>query len=114
MAGDSRPRRGIVLPAAASDSCGCCGSRKLVRHMGCDACHVIALGRKDYLSAGSEVGGGAVGGHCFAHRNSQDECRQCAGLSARCAGHPISRLDEWLPFEWLPFAYVPAARKTRG
>jgi len=72
----------------------------------------IALGRKAWLSAGSDRGGErAVAMYSLivtAKLNDVDPRAWLADVLARIADHPASRLDELLPWHWADRA--PAAR----
>ena len=66
----------------------------------------IALGRKSWLFAGSDRGGQRAAAMysliVTAKMNDIDPQAWLADVLARIAGHPVSRIDELLPWNWLP------------
>jgi len=66
----------------------------------------LALGRKNYLFAGSDAGGrrAAIVYTLIetARVNDIDPEAWLADVIARIADHPINRLDELLPWNWRP------------
>ena len=66
----------------------------------------IALGRKSWLFAGSDRGGARAaamyGLIVTAKMNDIDPQAWLADVLARIASHPVSRLDELLPWNWRP------------
>jgi len=64
----------------------------------------LALGRKAWLFAGSDRGGGRAallyGLIVTAKLNDIDPQAWLADVLARIAGHPVGRLDELLPWHW--------------
>ena len=66
----------------------------------------IALGRKSWLFAGSDRGGMRAAAMysliVTAKMNDIDPQAWLAGVLARIASHPASRLDELLPWNWRP------------
>ena len=65
----------------------------------------IALGRKSWLFAGSDRGGRRAAALysliVTAKMNDVDPQAWLADVLARIAGHPVSRLDDLLPWNWL-------------
>jgi transposase len=65
---------------------------------------LLALGRKAWLFAGSDRGGERAallyGLIVTAKLNDIDPQAWLADVLARIAGHPVSRLDELLPWNW--------------
>ncbi len=66
----------------------------------------LALGRKNYLFAGSDEGGrrAAIMYTLIetARLNGVDPEAWLAGVIARIADHPINRVDQLLPWNWSP------------
>ena len=64
----------------------------------------IALGRKAWLFAGSDRGGERAAAVysliVTAKLNEVDPCAWLADVLARIADHPVSRLNELLPWHW--------------
>lgn len=74
----------------------------------------LALGRKNYLFAGSDTGGQRAAAVYSlietARMNALDPEAYLADVIARVADHPINRIDELLPWNWrlTPTAAPPA------
>ncbi|MGF1563482.1 MAG: transposase, partial [Geminicoccaceae bacterium] len=66
----------------------------------------LALGRKNYLVAGSDVGGERAASIYTliesAKINSLDPAAYLTDVIARIADHPAQRLGELLPWKWKP------------
>ena len=69
---------------------------------------MMALGRKNYLFAGSDAGGenAAVVYTLIetAKLNGVEPFAYLSDVLARIADHPIKRIDELLPWNWSPCA----------
>ena len=74
----------------------------------------IALGRKSWLSCGSDRGGRRAAAMyslvVTAKMNGVDLQAWLADILARIAAHPAHRLDELLPWNWIPSASAISAR----
>jgi transposase len=72
----------------------------------------IALGRKSWLFAGSDRGGQRAAAMysliVTAKMNDVDPQAWLTDILARIAAHPVSRIDELLPWNWSP---APAPRR---
>ena len=82
------------------------GLRPPARHGQND--RAIAIGRKNYLFAGSDAGGHRAAAIYTlietAKLNGLNPQPYLADVLARIADHPASRLDELLPWNWQPLA----------
>jgi transposase len=74
---------------------------------------VIAIGRKNYLFAGSDAGGRRAAALYSlietAKLNGLDPHKYLADLLARIADHPARQIAELLPWNWKPFDLTRAA-----
>jgi transposase len=74
---------------------------------------VIAIGRKNYLFAGSDAGGRRAAALYSliesAKLNDVDPQRYLADLLARIADHPARQIAELLPWQWQPVGFNRAA-----
>ena len=72
----------------------------------------IAIGRKNYLFAGSDAGGRAAAIYSLiesAKLNGLNLQHYLADLLARIADHPARRITELLPWNWQPVDSTRAA-----
>jgi hypothetical protein len=60
----------------------------------------IALGRKNYLFAGSDAGG-----HSATALNGVEPMAYLREVLARIPGHPVNRINELLPWNLAPQRY---------
>jgi transposase len=74
---------------------------------------VIAIGRKNYLFAGSDAGGRRAAAIYSliesAKLNALNPQHYIADLLARIADHPARRIAELLPWNWQPLETTRAA-----
>jgi transposase len=74
---------------------------------------VIAIGRKNYLFAGSDAGGRRAAAIYSliesAKLNALNPQHYIADLLARIADHPARRIAELLPWNWQPLNVTRAA-----
>ena len=77
------------------------------------ALRAVALGRKNWLFAGSDAGGERAAAIYSligtAKLNGHDPQAYLADILARIADHPINRIDELLPWNWAPTQTAQAA-----
>jgi len=95
----SSPRRSGIRTRAAPN-----GPRLLARYGQNE--REIALGRENYLFAGSDAGGHRAATLYTltetARLNDIDPEAWLTDVIARVADHPINRIDELLPWKWRP------------
>ena len=76
---------------------------------------MLALGRKNWLFAGSDNGGRRAATIYTitqtAILNGHDPEAYLADILARIADHHINRIDELLPWRWRPKGQAPASTK---
>jgi hypothetical protein len=77
------------------------------------AIHPLALGRKNWLFAGSDNGGRRAATLYTitqtAKLNGHDPEAYLADILARIADYPINRIDDLLPWRWRPTGQAQAA-----
>jgi transposase len=77
------------------------------------ALRCVAIGRKNYLFAGSDAGGRRAAAMYSliesAKLNGLDPQRYLADVLTRIADHPARRIDELLPWNWQPISTARAA-----
>src|SRR4029079_13719179 len=77
------------------------------------ALRCVAIGRKNYLFAGSDAGGRRAASMSSviesAKRNGLNPQHYLADVLARIADHPARRIDELLPWNWQPIGVARAA-----
>src|SRR5207302_3202898 len=79
----------------------------------CSALRCVAIGRKNYLFAGSDAGGRRAAAMYSliesAKLNGLNPHHYLADVLARIADHPARRIAELLPWDWQPITAARAA-----
>src|SRR5690242_4827777 len=109
-----RPRaaRHIVVELAAHTARASGNGSQLLARYGQNDCR-IAIGRKNYLFAGSDAGGRRAAALYSliesAKLNGLNPQHYLADVLARIADHPARRIAELLPWSWQPLDATRAA-----